>query len=822
LKAYRSGFLRERHEREQVQKLMGLLKKEFGGKTEDVRLIVDVTVNTQIDVIVYKDGKFVILEFKDVDGDIVVDLSGTKRMKKRVREKEIELRGNPLQQTTWQRNELMKLVWVDTLNRDESLTHGGVEYEEFGHSFGAWVVGNPGTDFTFTGREPKEIRWFAALPLDHVARSLRFEMSDRTLLTEKEFTSLIERLNAKETSWDNWIELGALVTEEGDTEPPRIGSIDESLLSQKVEDVTTALDQILELDLHGYLQEVLNATTSQHSAIRRKALEVLLAWNPRQLTSVVIHFLKDSDRSLADSALELMSRMPCPQATGELGEFLWSSDRNTVIRALRALGTTGSREACMVVLDFAKNNSFREGSRESNPWRTVVSVLGQLRCSEAFPLLMAMIQRIEKEESNEREYARDILKEEIIGSLGKIGDDRALPFLLEALQRCQDHDLIAPIRALGDVGSEQSVERLLPFLECDDNWVKNETAKALGKIRSEKALEPLAKYFVEGPEEKGLLAVRMPVMEALIATDPEGTEAYMINQLKTRKLDDDVIKRILRLLSQVATEASVDVLFSFAGLENHYVEASWALGERIRTEDVFSRAEGLLESENEFERASGVHIMSSTWGKDLLTQLKQHEKDPGRFVRRAVVDMYFIADNETSRKRLLGMVRDEDSYVRTTVYHAHFSKPRSVLNECFICYGDSCFRARHVILVEGAILSELTNPKTTDFIDDDPYEEDFNLLVIDVNGIDRVSVIGNGETGLFVSVSTEKGEQDWLIVCDDSYPLDPNRRVRDFVTELRRLTQRDTLVTKQTDRDKETISLLLSTMAEARTNASGR
>ena len=73
--------------------------------------------------------------------------------------------------------------------------------------------------------------------------------------------------------------------------------------------------------------------------------------------------------------------------------------------------------------------------------------------------------------------------------LGEIGDDRAVPALIEALKDESDVSWLAA-RSLGMIGDRRAIDPLIEALGSPEKWLRQGAAWALGKIGDEKAIEP--------------------------------------------------------------------------------------------------------------------------------------------------------------------------------------------------------------------------------------------------------------------------------------------------------------------------------------------
>lgn len=83
----------------------------------------------------------------------------------------------------------------------------------------------------------------------------------------------------------------------------------------------------------------------------------------------------------------------------------------------------------------------------------------------------------------------------VVRALGEIGDERAVPLLLELMRdRAPDSYFMLPslaARALGQIGGEAAMLGLLGHLEDDNHGVRRMAAKVLGRFRDDRAVDGL-------------------------------------------------------------------------------------------------------------------------------------------------------------------------------------------------------------------------------------------------------------------------------------------------------------------------------------------
>lgn len=122
--------------------------------------------------------------------------------------------------------------------------------------------------------------------------------------------------------------------------------------------------------------------------------------------------------------------------------------------------------------------------------------LGDLRAADATPVL---IQHLVLRETDE------IVRQRILASLGKIGDPRAVPAIIDFLQRDMDPQTRSTaIFALGEIGNPDALPTLEDLVEkTEDPMVRRIAGDAVNKIHHQQAVrkteakEPQARFLKE-------------------------------------------------------------------------------------------------------------------------------------------------------------------------------------------------------------------------------------------------------------------------------------------------------------------------------------
>jgi HEAT repeat protein len=459
------------------------------------------------------------------------------------------------------------------------------------------------------------------------------------------------------------------------------------------------------------------------------------------------------------------------------------------------------------VFEYAKKQSIDEVRDSEVPWYTLVEVLGQLSCNDSVPWLLELLTHVEGLTPIGEDNRVDMLREEIVYSLGQIRDSRALEPLLERVRTYENEWIVEPIRALGHLGDPGAVEHLLPFLNSKKDWMKEEAVRAICRIGSEDVYEPLAKFYFEELEEYGLSAIHHRIEDALVSMDIKRTERLVLKHIEKKELSEDEIGwRMMYIIYRVASEACIETVFPYLKNKTFYLQAAEILW-RVELLELEDRMKGLLKSEDPHERAAAVWYMSRKWGKDLLNELKKFEDDPDRVVRRAVADLYNYMHNATGRSSLLRMVNDEDLVVLYTVYTAHIGESIHFLDSSWVCFGDEAHKARYVLLAEGGILAWLDEKE--EFPQDEQEEDQSRkLLFIEAKYVTKALKVELSEEdfGLYVVTETDAERREYLIKPENPFGIiDPDRELSTFLHELVGISMQDLGPLDLADEESKTI-----------------
>lgn len=832
-RVYTCGYLSHAKERAQMDDLRVFLEKHFTHTAEDVRLVVDPRPDCQIDGLVFKDGKLIILELKNVGGRIIADFDPSKPwrlLEPGGREVFLE-QENPLSQLRRYRQRLLRFFWQGVLRRHDDIP------DEFRDAVSGWVVVRQGSDISRVNVWPSNTYWLSVLPSDAVSQALVLERGGLAQVTVEQFDLLLELLHAEERPTGGWMRPGALV-EVSSVAPVKVPVVDFLLTSADADRVLTGLRYTQELELKQHEAEVRGLLAHRDEGVRMSAAKLLVAWESPDLCDTLGRLLGDERPRLRDYALEVLQERPCPSLSPDLTPLLLDSDRNLANLALGAVVSSGGETACRIVGDYARRQSVEEhlkdilaeGRLESAgiPFASVARALGRLRCADTVPLLLEVLDRLDRSGKRDTNVGVGIAWDEVVLALGSIGDARAFEPLSKELSAVEAGWERSAIRALGFLRDERAVPLLLPFLGSGDDMVVNETVHALTAISSEQAFEALSVRLVHGPPERTAIAIRYPIMKALAAISPRRTEEFALAQLRNPSLSQETAWLMLDLLGPVATEASIEVLFSSMKDRAYSEQAAGILAHQVPKPEVFTRAQQLLLSSNEPpERAGALYIMCRRWGAHLLEELENYEKDHAVEVRRVVAWEYRSLKNATGRHRLLAMAEDQDSTVRRHVYHAFFEEPLAALDRGLLLASEGIFHVGPVLLGEEAVVTgtEETEEESASSEGSSDGQEPV-LFVIKASGCERVGILkASGAVGLYLRARESQTTHEWLLIpgqWDDGRLVE--REMQQFRLKLLNVANRELgppeMIGTETDFIRKAVSALVE-FADGRSKRRG-
>lgn len=266
---------------------------------------------------------------------------------------------------------------------------------------------------------------------------------------------------------------------------------------------------------------------TQESDLREAVIAALgMMRHHEALGSLIGSLMKDPEayvRSAAARTIGLLGPIARPAIESLIKAAQMPQSYRVRRAAIRALGDINDVEVLWALLEFVSDDEDEvrheaayqivhiwgpSGLKEAlghNEWRArsaAVWALGQTRSPSVLPYLIEAINDDDR-----------IVRQAAANALEAIGDERAVPDLLERLQfERNDKTILLIISALGKIGHPSALPILRDKWLVDDDYRKREiTAKALGDIAHPEAVPPLRATAYNDPE----VAVRVAAVRAL-------------------------------------------------------------------------------------------------------------------------------------------------------------------------------------------------------------------------------------------------------------------------------------------------------------------
>ena len=319
-----------------------------------------------------------------------------------------------------------------------------------------------------------------------------------------------------------------------------------------------------------------------------------------------------------------------------MGDTDWRV-RKTAVEALVANGG----DSIIVGLIRLLSSDDNAGSRNS-----AIEALVHIGAGAVDALLMSL----DTPDADVRKFIVDIL--------GDIRDSRAVPVLIEALEKDSDENIrVASAEALGKIKDRRAVDPLLACLtQYGQSWLDYAAAEALGEIGDERALGPLIAAL-------GRNSLREPVLESIGKIGNVNTLTPLITGLADK----------LRIVREVALVALTAIYFKCTQHDRERVIRN--VRENVNDRAVDFLEEMLITSTRELQK-SAVAVLG--WAgressiQKLLALLKEEDMEEPTAQALKNIDggrvplllSYLADDNALVRRtvaRVLGEVKSQDT-----------------------------------------------------------------------------------------------------------------------------------------------------------------
>ena len=348
---------------------------------------------------------------------------------------------------------------------------------------------------------------------------------------------------------------------------------------------------------------------------------------------------RTEDADVREIALRALARIADPRAVAPLVEAL----RNAEVWLAPRMADILTRHGEHVVQPMI---SFLEAGGRHHARAWAANILGEVRAHRAFPVLVRALGDLEDEVRAKSAYA-----------LGRLGDRRATPYLLEHLLTDPAPFVRARIAgALGQFDDPEVIERLVRALGDPAWWVRMRSVEALEQI-GEQAEGPLL-VALDDPDPE--LRIR-----AAVALERLGVPARTVTMIEENDRPEEAREVLTKFAMAGARELLAELLLHpSSAVRLAVVAAIRRTGRRDLSRELINAArdanptvraaafdtlrtlgqrEGVpaalaaMSDPDEAARTEAIHLLGDLGGPEIALDLRNMASDPQVGVRAAVV-----------------------------------------------------------------------------------------------------------------------------------------------------------------------------------------
>jgi HEAT repeat protein len=273
-----------------------------------------------------------------------------------------------------------------------------------------------------------------------------------------------------------------------------------------------------------------------------KLLGQLIALDPDPSTETLVELLRSEASSASAHGAALLGRLGGERAVEELSAVLNDRliDNEVREKVAAALGRLGGEMALEALLQALKPKDITPQAfaaadvlKDDEEYEEFTRAYGEAHRSGSLTFFRGKDGRV-------LVYDDEDLRVSVMAALGRLGDERAVEPLLEALQGGQEYHedeeelREAAARALGQIGGERTIAGLVKALHDEDSDVRSAVAEALGED-GEEAVEALLGALNDKEDD-----VRLKAAKALGRL---GDDVLSGGLVKALSRDDDFVRR---------------------------------------------------------------------------------------------------------------------------------------------------------------------------------------------------------------------------------------------------------------------------------------
>jgi HEAT repeat protein len=208
----------------------------------------------------------------------------------------------------------------------------------------------------------------------------------------------------------------------------------------------------------GDFDELISALSSPDENTREEAISALSLLKDERIVFPLITSLRDESPYVRRRAVEALKKTHSPKTVKPLIETLTDNDRYVRESAAEVLGHLGTISMPYMI------------KRISDPdWRVRMGIAIAFRVSTDSPDTDLLIRML----FDESMYVR----REVVKTLGRIGDTRIMPYLIQATNDPDSGVRIRAIRAVKKLGTPEEIEKVLKYCMHDPDGTVRILAK---------------------------------------------------------------------------------------------------------------------------------------------------------------------------------------------------------------------------------------------------------------------------------------------------------------------------------------------------------
>jgi len=715
------------------------------------------SINQEIDAIVIKDNRIVLLELKNIKGDVLADCSDSLWVADGVPVPPRRNSINPFVQVRRERGALngyLSRYILQSLQKNGQSKLEEQEDEvrgEVGRKISAWVVTNVPSAINVVNLPPEGKSWFNAFPANQVADGLMPEGEKIGLLTQDQLKLFATSLRARPCTLSDWLMRAPQREGAQKKSSLRLDVVDGLFELARAEEAKSALRYVRDLKLYSYLNEVGTCFRYPSPEIRKFALVILIEWGVEGLGNLLNEALGDDDDSVRSLSLSWLKDASYPEAFDALCKIVGrgpSPDFEAALKAIEISGTGNERDFISnLALEKIWGSPFANFTRlrelESNIHKfempayfdhdasaqevvneykklrgqfdyylkffdSLCGTLGRLRCTRVVPDLIETMRSPQRLgltgviwnkptwEQTRPTFDYCGIFSKVASTLGAIGSHDATKPLIECLHDAPEDWQAATIDALGVLRDGDAVNDIKVFLSSDIHGRRETAFRALSIIGTDEAYHAMMDYYLgtlTDPERREEV-YRMEYQLEL--NNRSRFEETVINLLQSKEYPNHT-RDFLNALGSIATTRSIDSLFSLSSDPAHHEQAG-AILSLVSTEESRDRAKALLLSQNPIEVAFAIYALWIRSNEGYVV-LQEFESSPNTEIRRAVASTYY---QRKDRMRLRRFSNDVDFDIRDLVFLAFWDARKSSLERHLVATAGRCKKG-HAIRTEEAL-----------------------------------------------------------------------------------------------------------------------